>query len=157
MVWWKKQQTVMAARLVVSQNGGRHDCPNKNEPGMLPRDFPLYAEHTHGCLEYFGRRPVKNIRLPSVINLVFCPNLSAAIRSTSAPRLRTPQRWPAKYFPQRTGVKHCKFHWFVSYVIVQKLRVLSSLRIHHLIMITCISYGNIFAALVPKCINIAAL
>ena len=40
---------------------------------------------------------------------------------------------------------------------VQKQRVFISLIIHHLIMITCISYGNIFAIIVPKCIDIAPL
>ena len=37
----------------------------------------------------------------------------------------------------------------------QDQRVFSSLIIEHLIMITCISYENIFAISVPKYINIA--
>ena len=49
------------------------------------------------------------------------------------------------------------FYWLISSELVQKERVFFCLIIHHLIMITCISYGNIFAILVPKCINIAPL
>ena len=53
-----------------------------------------------------------------------------------------------------TGVKQFAFHWSISSAPVQKQRVFNSLIIHHLIMITCISYGNISAIFVPKCINI---
>ena len=58
-----------------------------------------------------------------------------------------------------TGLKQCTFHWSISSVteVLQKQRVFKSLIIHHMIMITCISYGNIFAMLVQTCINIAPL
>ena len=56
-----------------------------------------------------------------------------------------------------TEVKQCTFHWSISSELVQKQRVFYSLVIHHLITITCISYGNISAIGVPKCINIAPL
>ena len=56
-----------------------------------------------------------------------------------------------------TVVKQCTFHWLISSELVQKQRVFKSLIIHHLIIITRISCGNIFAILVPKCINIAPL
>ena len=50
-----------------------------------------------------------------------------------------------------TGVKQCTFHWSISSELAQKLKVFNSLIIHQLIMITCISYGNIYAIFVPKC------
>ena len=50
-----------------------------------------------------------------------------------------------------TGVKHCTFHWLISSELVQKQRVFSST------MFTCISYGNIFARLLWKSINVAPL
>ena len=56
-----------------------------------------------------------------------------------------------------TGVKQCTFHWLISSELVQKERVFNILIIHHLIIVTCISYGNIFGIFVPKCINIAPL
>ena len=56
-----------------------------------------------------------------------------------------------------TGVKQYTFHWVISSELVQKQCVFNSLIIHHLIMTNCISYGNIFAILVPKCIDIAPL
>ena len=56
-----------------------------------------------------------------------------------------------------TGMEQCTFHWSISSELLQKQRVFNGLIIHHLIMITCISYGNISAIFVPKCINIAPL
>ena len=53
-------------------------------------------------------------------------------------------------FSNYTGVKQCTFHWLVSSELVQKQRVSKSLIIHHLIVITCSSYGNVFAISVPK-------
>ena len=54
-----------------------------------------------------------------------------------------------------TWVKQCILHWLISSELMQKQKVFVSLKNHHLIMITCISYGNIFAILVPMCINTA--
>ena len=62
-----------------------------------------------------------------------------------------------EYAMRTTGVKQCTFYWLISSELVQKQRVFNNMIIHHLIMITCISYGNIFAILVPKCIDIAPL
>ena len=56
-----------------------------------------------------------------------------------------------------TGMEQCTFHWSISSELLQKQRVFNGLIIHHLIMITCISYGNISAIFVQKCINIAPL
>ena len=56
-----------------------------------------------------------------------------------------------------TGVKQCTFHWLISIDIAQKGMVLNSLIIHHLIMITCISYEIIFAMSLPKLIDIALI
>ena len=62
------------------------------------------------------------------------------------------------------SVAFCSLHrgeamyiFFISYDIAQKEMVLNSPVIHHLIMITCISYGNTLAILVPKCINTTPL
>ena len=54
-----------------------------------------------------------------------------------------------------TGVKQSTFHWLISSELVHKQRVFNILIIQHLIIITCISYENIFAISVPKCIDIA--
>ena len=56
-----------------------------------------------------------------------------------------------------TGMEQCTFHWSISSELLQEQRVFNGLITHHLIMITCISYGNISAIFVPKCINIAPL
>ena len=58
-----------------------------------------------------------------------------------------------------TGVTQCTFHLLVYSELVQKQWFFNSLIIHHSIMITCTSYGNIhvFAILVPECIYIAPL
>ena len=47
--------------------------------------------------------------------------------------------------PILTGVKQCTFHWLISSELVQKQRVVHGLITPHLIIITGISYGNIFA------------
>ena len=59
--------------------------------------------------------------------------------------------------PYFIGVKQCTFHRLVSSELVKKWIVFNSFIIHHIIMITCISYGNIFAILVPKYIDISPL
>ena len=56
-----------------------------------------------------------------------------------------------------TGVKQCTFRWLISHDSAQKEMVLISLIIHHLIMITCISYAIIFTLALPILINIASL
>ena len=56
-----------------------------------------------------------------------------------------------------TGVKQCTFHWLISSDIAQNEMVLSSLIIHHLIIITCISHEIMFTISLPKLINIALL
>ena len=53
------------------------------------------------------------------------------------------------------GVKQCTFHWLISDDIEKKEMVLNSLIIHHLIMMTCISYEIILTTSLPKLINIA--
>ena len=60
-------------------------------------------------------------------------------------------------FHQYTGVKQCTFQWFISNDIVHKEMVCNGLVIHHLIMITCISYEIIFTISLPKLTNIAPL
>ena len=49
-----------------------------------------------------------------------------------------------------TGMKQWTFRWIISRELLQKQRVFNSLITHHLIMITCISCGNLFGILVPK-------
>ena len=56
-----------------------------------------------------------------------------------------------------TGVKQCTFHWLISNDIAQNEMVYSSLIIHHMIMITCISYAIMFTISVPILITIAPL
>ena len=62
------------------------------------------------------------------------------------------------------SVAYCSLHrdeamciFFISHDIAQKEMVINSSIIHHLIMITCISYEIIFTISLPKLINIAAL
>ena len=54
-----------------------------------------------------------------------------------------------------TGVKQCTFQWLISNDIAQIETVFNSLIIHHLILITCISYEMMFTISLPKLINIA--
>ena len=56
-----------------------------------------------------------------------------------------------------TRVKQCTFHWLISSELIPKQRVFNSLTNNHLIMTTCISYGNIFAISIPKCIDRSTL
>ena len=60
-------------------------------------------------------------------------------------------------FYSLAGVKQCTLHWLISHDITQKEMVLNSLIIHHLIVITCISYEITFTISLPKLINIAPL
>ena len=66
-------------------------------------------------------------------------------------------QYELSYCGNKTGVKQCTFHWLISSELIQEHRVFISLIIYHLIMMTCISYGNIFAKLLPKYINVAPL
>ena len=79
-----------------------------------------------------------------------CPEWSLQWFNCHHPTVRG--RISLLHFP---GVKPCTFHWLISSELVQKQRVFNSLIIHHLIMITCISDGNMFAILLPKCTNFA--
>ena len=56
-----------------------------------------------------------------------------------------------------TGVKQCTFQGLISNDIAQKEMVFNGLVIHHLIMITCISYEFIFTISLPQLINRAPL
>ena len=55
------------------------------------------------------------------------------------------------------GVKQYIFLRLISHDITQKEMVLNSLIIHDLIIITFISYENIFTISLPKLINIVPL
>ena len=63
--------------------------------------------------------------------------------------------WILSLLYSTTGVKLCTFRWLISHDIAQKEMVLNSSIIHHLIIITCISYEIIFTKSLPKLINIA--
>ena len=52
--------------------------------------------------------------------------------------------------------KQCAIQWLISRELVQRQRVFNFLIIQHLIIITCISYENVFAISIPKCINNAS-
>ena len=52
-------------------------------------------------------------------------------------------------------VKQCTFQWLISNDISHKEMVFNGWVIHHLIMITCISYEIIFTISLPKLIDIA--
>ena len=61
------------------------------------------------------------------------------------------------YLTGFTEVKHCTLQWLISNDTACKERVFNGLVIHHLIMITCISYEIIFTISPSKLINIASL
>ena len=56
-----------------------------------------------------------------------------------------------------TGVKQRTFHWLISDDIAQKEMVSNGVIIHHLSVITCISYEMILTISQPKLVNIAPL
>ena len=65
--------------------------------------------------------------------------------------LPTPRLWTI------IGVKQWTFQWLISIYIAYKDMGFNGLVIHHLIMITRISYEIIFTISLPKLINIAPL
>ena len=58
---------------------------------------------------------------------------------------------------KHTGLKQCTFNWLISNDITQNVMVLNSLILHHLIVITFISYKIILTISLPTLINIAPL
>ena len=54
-----------------------------------------------------------------------------------------------------TVVRRCTFHWLISCELLQEQRVINGLMVRHLIVIACISYGDVFAMSVPEHIGVA--